>query len=351
MKVVILAGGHGTRIADLTNLIPKPMVPIGGIPILVHIMKIYSSFGHKEFCILLGHKGSIIKAYFLSEKFPECEINLIETGEDTMTGGRLLKAKEIIDKDTFFLTYGDGLGNIDINALLKFHRKKNKIMTVTTVRPPARFGELELDNDLVTSFDEKPQMQKGWINGGFFVVDPTFIDYIKDETILISIDTFDENIVCYTEIFKNFSSDENIKKDQFKNFFYNDIKRNDLACIIYTSGTTGNPKGVMLSHGGILSNCEGAREILDILVKNEKPVFLTWLPLSHSYEHTVQFIQISLGAKVFYAESLEKLLNNMVVAQPTIMTAVPRFYQNLYSKISFNFSKQKGFKKNLIENI
>ncbi len=185
MKVVILAGGHGTRIADLTNLIPKPMVPIGGIPILVHIMKIYSSFGHKEFCILLGHKGSIIKEYFLSEKFPEWEINLIETGEDTMTGGRLLKAKEIIDKDTFFLTYGDGLGNIDINALLKFHRKKNKIMTVTTVRPPARFGELELDNDLVTSFDEKPQMQKGWINGGFFVVDPTFIDYIKDETIML----------------------------------------------------------------------------------------------------------------------------------------------------------------------
>ena len=174
--------------------------------------------------------------------------------------------------------------------------------------------------------------------------------YIKDETILISIDTFDENIVCYTEIFKNFLIDENIKKDQFKNFFYNDIQRNDLACIIYTSGTTGNPKGVMLSHGGILSNCEGAREILDILVKNEKPVFLTWLPLSHSYEHTVQFIQISLGAKVFYAESLEKLLNNMAVAQPTIMTAVPRFYQNLYSKISFNFSKQKGFKKNLIEN-
>jgi glucose-1-phosphate cytidylyltransferase len=185
MKVVILAGGHGTRIADLTNLIPKPMVPIGGIPILVHIMKIYSSFGYKEFCILLGHKGSVIKEYFLSEKFPDWKINLIETGEDTMTGGRLLRAREFIDKDTFFLTYGDGLGNININTLLEFHRKKNKIMTVTTVRPPARFGELELDNDLVTSFDEKPQMQKGWINGGFFVVDPIFIDYIKDETIML----------------------------------------------------------------------------------------------------------------------------------------------------------------------
>ena len=127
------------------------------------------------------------------------------------------------------------------------------------------------------------------------------------------------------------------------------IKRNDLACIIYTSGTTGNPKGVMLSHGGILSNCEGAREILDSLVKDDSPVFLTWLPLSHSYEHTVQYVQIFLGAKIFYAESLDKLLSNMSVAKPTIMTAVPRFYQNLYSKISLNFSKQKGFKKKLIE--
>ena len=131
--------------------------------------------------------------------------------------------------------------------------------------------------------------------------------------------------------------------------FNREIKRKDLACIIYTSGTTGNPKGVMLSHGGILSNCEGAQEILVELVKNEKPVFLTWLPLSHSYEHAVQFVQISLGAKIYYAENLEKLLINMATAKPTIMTAVPRFYQNLYSKISLNFSKQKGFKKKLIE--
>ena len=113
----------------------------------------------------------------------------------------------------------------------------------------------------------------------------------------------------------------------------------DRACIIYTSGTTGKPKGVMLSHGGILSNCEGALEILASIVKKKKPVFLTWLPLSHSYEHTVQFVQISLGAKVYYAESLDKLIPNMSVAKPTIMTAVPRFYQNLYNKISLNFSK------------
>jgi long-chain acyl-CoA synthetase len=120
------------------------------------------------------------------------------------------------------------------------------------------------------------------------------------------------------------------------------------ACIIYTSGTSGNPKGVILSHGGILSNCEGAVELLETLTKKKDPVFLTWLPLSHSYEHTVQFIQIIVGAKVFYAESLEKLISNMGVAKPTIMTAVPRFYQNLFTKINMNFEKQKGIKKKLI---
>jgi len=163
--------------------------------------------------------------------------------------------------------------------------------------------------------------------------------FISSETIVLSFENFNE-------IFEKHSK-ETISPSETYN---KDIKRKDLACIIYTSGTTGNPKGVMLSHGGILSNCEGAREILDSLVKKDQPVFLTWLPLSHSYEHTVQYVQISLGAKVYYAESLEKLLTNMSVAKPTIMTAVPRFYQNLYSKISINFSKQKGFKKKLIEN-
>ena len=170
--------------------------------------------------------------------------------------------------------------------------------------------------------------------------------FISSETKVISIENFNKKIESTETIFE-----KNLKKETINiSENYNDkISRKDLACIIYTSGTTGNPKGVMLSHGGILSNCEGAQEILNSLIKKEEPVFLTWLPLSHSYEHTVQYVQISLGAKIFYAESLEKLLANMSVAKPTIMTAVPRFYQNLYSKISLNFSKQKGFKKKLIE--
>ena len=170
--------------------------------------------------------------------------------------------------------------------------------------------------------------------------------FISNETTVISFENFNQKIENIKNILENKPKKET---NDILNNFNDEIKRKDLACIIYTSGTTGNPKGVMLSHGGILSNCEGAREILDTLTKNEPPVFLTWLPLSHSYEHTVQYVQITLGAKVFYAESLEKLLPNMLIAKPTIMTAVPRFYQNLYNKISLNFSKQKGFKKNLID--
>ena len=173
--------------------------------------------------------------------------------------------------------------------------------------------------------------------------------FVKANTIVISIEKFDDEIKFFEDIFVKAMSNSKTLTESIKSY-NNNLRRNDLACIIYTSGTTGNPKGVMLSHGGILSNCEGAQEILDSLVKNRKPVFLTWLPLSHSYEHTVQYVQILLGAKVYYAESLEKLLPNMAFARPTIMTAVPRFYQNLYSKISFNFSKQKGLKKKLIEN-
>ena len=168
--------------------------------------------------------------------------------------------------------------------------------------------------------------------------------FISDKIKVLSIENINDQIDSIENILERFSKEKTLDHLSFNQ----NIKRKDLACIIYTSGTTGNPKGVMLSHGGILSNCEGAQEILNSLVKDSEPVFLTWLPLSHSYEHAVQFVQITLGAKIYYAESLEKLLSNMSVAKPTIMTAVPRFYQNLYSKISINFSKQTGLKKKLI---
>ncbi len=165
-------------------------------------------------------------------------------------------------------------------------------------------------------------------------------DFINHSEIkIISFEKIDVNSLLITDIFNENLNDKIIN---------NELKRNTPACIIYTSGTSGNPKGVILSHGGILANCEGAYDLLLPLIKKKDPVFLTWLPLSHSYEHTVQFVQILIGAKVFYAESLEKLLTNMSEAKPTIMTAVPRFYQNLFNKIYINFNKQKGIKKKLI---
>tara|TARA_B110001452_G_scaffold248587_1_gene235463 strand:- start:59 stop:1513 length:1455 start_codon:yes stop_codon:yes gene_type:complete len=156
---------------------------------------------------------------------------------------------------------------------------------------------------------------------------------------IISFEKIEEKSLLINDILSETNYEEKIN--------YN-LKRNMPACIIYTSGTSGNPKGVILSHGGILSNCEGALELLKPLIEKKDPIFLTWLPLSHSYEHTVQFIQIIVGAKVYYAESLEKLISNMSVAKPTIMTAVPRFYQNLYIKINMNFEKQVGIKRKLI---
>ena len=165
-------------------------------------------------------------------------------------------------------------------------------------------------------------------------------NYINsDIKLIISFEKIDYKSVLAEEIY----SETLIKKIKNCN-----LNRKSPACIIYTSGTSGNPKGVVLSHGGILSNCEGALEVLKPLINKEETIFLTWLPLSHSYEHTVQFIQILVGARIFYAESLEKLILNMSEAKPTIMTAVPRFYQNLYNKINLNFSKQKGIKKLLI---
>ncbi len=206
MKVVILAGGLGTRLSEETEIKPKPMVEVGGKPILWHIMKIYSSHGFNEFVVCLGYKGYIIKEWFAnyflhqsdltidlrSNKFEihsnhtePWKITLVDTGEKTMTGGRIRRVKDYLDNERFMLTYGDGVANIDIKRLLQSHEEHGKLATVTAVRPPSRFGGMAVDNDMVTDFTEKPQIGEGWINGGFFVFEPRVIDYIKgDETLL-----------------------------------------------------------------------------------------------------------------------------------------------------------------------
>ena len=186
MKVVILAGGFGTRLSEYTDTIPKPMVPIGGKPIIQHIMEIYASYGHNEFYIALGYKGEIIKNYFKDLK-NNWKINLIDTGADTLTGGRLKRLEQYLSKETFLLTYGDGVSNININELINFHKSHKKIVTISAVRPPARFGSLSLKDSEVLKFKEKTQLGESWINGGFFVINPKFFDFLKgDETILES---------------------------------------------------------------------------------------------------------------------------------------------------------------------
>ena len=208
MKTLILAGGFGTRISEETELKPKPMILIGEKPILWHIMKIYSFYGFNDFVILLGYKGYVIKEYFINyflhnndvtinleknevniinNKVEPWKITLLDTGLDTMTGGRILRAKEVVGDETFMLTYGDGVGNININELVKFHKNHGKSLTMTTVQPEGRFGGVEFNGnqDLVKSFIEKPKGDGGWINAGFFVCEPDVFDYIKegDETI------------------------------------------------------------------------------------------------------------------------------------------------------------------------
>ena len=180
MKVVILAGGFGTRLSEYTDSIPKPMVPIGNKPIIEHIMGIYAHYGHKEFYIALGYKGEIIKDYFKNFK-KDWKINLIETGADTYTGGRLKRLEKYLSKETFLLTYGDGLSNIDINKLIQFHESHKKIVTISAVRPPARFGSLRLSGSDVLKFKEKTQLGESWINGGFFVINPEFFKFLKDD--------------------------------------------------------------------------------------------------------------------------------------------------------------------------
>ena len=180
MKVILLAGGFGTRLSEYTKIIPKPMVNIACKPMLLHIMKLYAKYGFKDFYIALGYKGEIIKKFF-NKKFFDWNINFVETGKNTMTGGRLKRLKKYIGKETFMMTYGDGLSNINLKKLLKFHKKNKKLVTLTAVRPPARFGAIKLKGQYVNYFKEKSKLDEGWINGGFFVMEPEFLKLIKND--------------------------------------------------------------------------------------------------------------------------------------------------------------------------
>ncbi|MBQ7742916.1 MAG: glucose-1-phosphate cytidylyltransferase [Bacteroidaceae bacterium] len=203
MKTIILAGGFGTRLSEYTKLIPKPMVEIGGKPIIWHIMNHYARFGYKDFVVALGYKGEVIKNYFLqyyaqnndftidlssgavnyiNEHTRDWRVTLVDTGAGSMTGGRVLRLKNIIGNEDFMLTYGDAVSNVDISQLVQRYKEAGKLAMVTAVHPTARFGELQVDeDDFVRSFKEKPQVNQGWINGGFFVLSPKVFDYIEND--------------------------------------------------------------------------------------------------------------------------------------------------------------------------
>ena len=184
MKVVILAGGFGTRLSEYTKTIPKPMVKVKGKPLLFHIMSQYAKYGFKDFYIALGYKGNVIKNYFKDNSF-KWNIKLIDTGLHTMTGGRLKRLTKYLKDESFLMTYGDGVSNINIKKLVHFHKNNKKKVTLTAVRPPARFGAIKIKKNNVTYFKEKSKLDEGWINGGYFVIHPSFLKYIKsDKTFL-----------------------------------------------------------------------------------------------------------------------------------------------------------------------
>jgi glucose-1-phosphate cytidylyltransferase len=203
MKAVILAGGLGTRLSEETQIKPKPMAEVGGKPILWHILKIYSSYGINDFIICLGYKGYVIKEYFANyflhtsnvtfdmvnnrmevhqNNAEPWKVTLVDTGEKTMTGGRLKRVREFLGDEDFCFTYGDGVANVDVGELVKFHRQQGRLATVTAVQPPGRYGALDMDGHAVRGFLEKPQGEGGWINGGFFVVSPKVLDLIADDS-------------------------------------------------------------------------------------------------------------------------------------------------------------------------
>ncbi len=192
MKVVILAGGLGTRLSEYTKSIPKPMVKINGKPILLHIIEHYLKYGFDNFYIALGYKGKIIKQYFKNIKNLKYKVHLIETGLNTMTGGRLKRLKKKIGNETFLLTYGDGISDVNLNQLVKFHKKNKKLITLTAVRPPARFGAIKIIGNKVKTFKEKSKLDEGWINGGFFVIEPKFLNYIKGDSTFLERDPLEQ---------------------------------------------------------------------------------------------------------------------------------------------------------------
>ena len=235
MKVVILCGGKGTRLREETEYRPKPMVPIGGRPILWHIMKTYASHGFNEFILCLGYKGDVIKDYFRNYQWmagdigmrlgrePEIRfhdnhaeenwsVTLAETGEETMTAGRIERIKRHLgDDEEFFLTYGDGVGSVDITAALKFHREHKKLLTLTAVHPPGRFGEITIsEENKVLSFNEKPQTESGWINGGYIIASTKIFDYLRDT----------DKVMFEQEPMRKIAADEQLMAFQHKGFWY-----------------------------------------------------------------------------------------------------------------------------------
>jgi len=230
MTVVILAGGFGTRLSEETDIRPKPMVEIGGKPILWHIMKIYSHYGFNEFIILLGYKGYYIKEYFanyfrhesdltinladnsveyFNNKSEPWKITLIDTGLNSMTGARIKKAQKLIGNNPFLLTYGDGVGNIDIQKLLAFHQSHDGALTITSTQPDGRFGALVIDNNKVNDFQEKPKGDGNWVNAGFFVCEPKVFDYISSE----------ENVIFEQDPLKNLAKDGEVFTYQHADFW------------------------------------------------------------------------------------------------------------------------------------
>ena len=213
MKTVILAGGFGTRLSEFTHKIPKPMVTIGGYPILWHIMKTYANYDYKDFYLAAGYKAEVIKNYFLNYRSLNSDftvnlssgkislinvdelnwnVTVVDTGLNSMTGGRLKRMKSFVNDEPFLLTYGDALVDVNIKELVDFHQSHNKMVTVTAVHPGARFGELEMNGNKVTNFKEKPQITQGWINGGYFVIQPEFLDLIKDDSTILERDPLEE---------------------------------------------------------------------------------------------------------------------------------------------------------------